>query len=157
MKCCEKQNLSVCKSQKFSGDFNPLCVRNWLVKFWDGQKKKFFGNRPTSLFFNVAQCSKNGSPQLGQYFFEIAEGSRVMRISLLPISYCDFSKKSINLPYANLYLMLWDILFHLCSFFGYFCPILLMRIFSRTKIRIRHLILISRLNLYDDPPLCYCS
>jgi hypothetical protein len=93
MKCCEKQNLSVCKSQKFSGDFNPLCVRNWLVKFWDGQKKKFFGNRPTSLFFNVAQCSKNGSPQLGQYFFEIAEGSRLMRISLLPISLLWFFKK----------------------------------------------------------------
>ena len=33
---------------------------------------------------------------------EITGGSRLMRISLLRISlYCDFSKNSINLPYAN--------------------------------------------------------
>ena len=130
MKCCEKRNLSVCKSQKFSGDFNPLCVRNWLVKFWDGQKKKFFGNRPTSLFFNVAQCSKNGSPQLGQYFFEIAEGSRLMRISLLPISLLWFFKKIHKFALCQLMLYALCYFISLVRFFGYFCPIWLMRILA---------------------------
>ena len=33
-------------------------------------------------------------------------------LALCEFHYCDFSKKSINLPYANLCLMLWAILFH---------------------------------------------
>ena len=41
--------------------------------------------------------------------FDTTEGSRLMRTSLLRISLLRFSTKSINLPYANLCLMLWAI------------------------------------------------
>jgi hypothetical protein len=64
---------------------------------------------------------------------------KVQRVlALCEFHYCEFhyygfSKKSINLPYANLCLMLWAILFHECDFFGYFCPIWLMRILANAN------------------------
>ena len=71
-------------------------------------------------YFIKCQCTGKAYRSTGS--------SCLMQISLLQISLLRFFKKSINLPYANLCLMLWAI--SLVQFFGYFCPICLMRILA---------------------------
>ena len=74
-------------------------------------------------------CTKT-SPQLP---FDQGVQIHIQRVLALCVfhycefHYCDFSKKSLNLPYGL------GSFISLVRFFGYFCPIWLMRIFSTTK------------------------